>query len=86
MPRNNLPEHSRRRPAVNGPLFSLPALLTIGVAVLVLAGLALLPMMVWQVNPLLWRQLLRLQGALAGFVLGAVVGFLVGRFSGRRRG
>jgi len=39
---------------------------------------------VWQVNPLLWRQLLRLQGAFAGLVLGAVLGFLVGRFTGRR--
>jgi hypothetical protein len=65
-------------------VISLPALLTIGLVLLVLAGLALLPTVVWQVNPLLWRQLLRLQGAFAGLVLGAVLGFLVGRFTGRR--
>jgi hypothetical protein len=67
-----------------GQVISLPALLTIGLALLVLAGLALLPTVVWQVNPLLWRQLLRLQGAFAGLVLGAVLGFLAGRLTGRR--
>lgn len=67
-----------------GQVISLPAMLTIGLALLVLAGLALLPTVVWQVNPMLWRQLLRLQGAFAGLVLGAVLGFLAGRLTGRR--
>ncbi|MFN6340639.1 MAG: hypothetical protein ACK41W_18220 [Cyanobacteriota bacterium] len=65
-------------------MVSWPALLTLGVGLLVLAGLALLPTMVWQVNPLLWRQLLRLQGGVAGLVAGSVLGFLVGRYSRRR--
>lgn len=66
-------------------VISLPALLTIGLVLLVLAGLALLPTVVWQVNPLLWRQLLRLQGAFAGLLVGAALGFLVGRLTARRR-
>jgi len=84
MLRKRSPAPLRQGGARLGQVISLPALLTIGLVLLVLAGLALLPTVVWQVNPLLWRQLLRLQGAFAGLVLGAVLGFLVGRFTGRR--
>jgi hypothetical protein len=84
MPSHRPPAPLRRRAPRLSTVVSLPALLTIGVGVLVLTGLALLPTVVWQVNPLLWRQLLRLQGGLAGLVLGAVLGFLVGRVTGRR--
>jgi hypothetical protein len=83
MARHRPSESPRRRTARIGQVISLPALLTIVVGVLVLAGLALLPTVVWQENPLLWRQLLRLQGGLAGLVVGAVLGFLVGRLMGR---
>lgn len=83
---NHRPSAPQRQPAPRfGRIFSLPALVTVGVGVIVLTGLALLPTIVWQVNPLLWRQLLRLQGGVAGLVLGAVLGFLVGRYTGRRR-
>lgn len=85
MARLRPPAPLRRRGPLLGKLISWPALLTIAVVVLVLAGLALLPTVVWQVNPLLWRQLLRLQGGLAGLVLGAVLGFLIGRFTAHRR-
>jgi hypothetical protein len=75
-----------RRPAAGpGQLFSLPALLALVLGVIVVAGLALLPGVVWQVNPFLWRQLLRVQGGLVGLVLGAPLGFLVGRLTARRR-
>jgi len=84
MLRKRSPAPLRQGGARLGQVISMPALLTIGLILLVLAGLALLPGVVWQVNPLLWRQLLRLQGAFAGLVLGAVLGFLVGRFTGRR--
>lgn len=78
------PAPLRQRGPQLAQVISWPAALTIGVALLVLAGLALLPTVVWQFNPLLWRHLLRLQGAFAGLVVGVVLGFLVGRFSGRR--
>lgn len=84
MPRNRPSDSLRRRPRF-AEVISLPALLTIGVGVLLLAGLAVLPMIVWQFNPMLWRQLLRLQGAVAGFVVGVLVGALLARFSGSRR-
>jgi hypothetical protein len=84
MPSQRPPAPNRRRRPRLSRVVSLPALVTIAVSVLVLAGLALLPTVVWQVNPLLWRQLLRLQGGVAGLVLGAVLGFLVGRLTGRR--
>jgi hypothetical protein len=75
-----------RRPATGlGQVFSLPALLALLLGMVVVAGLALLPGVVWQVNPYLWRQLLRVQGALAGLVVGALLGFLVGRLTARRR-
>ncbi|MEB3156139.1 MAG: hypothetical protein VKO26_01725 [Cyanobacteriota bacterium] len=74
------------RPAAGlGQLFSLPALLALVLGVIVVAGLALLPGVVWQVNPYLWRQLLRVQGGLVGLVVGAPLGFLVGRLTARRR-
>jgi hypothetical protein len=84
MSRNRPPAPLRPRGRKLGQMVSWPALLTLGVGLLVLAGLALLPTMVWQVNPLLWRQLLRLQGGVAGLVAGSVLGFLVGRYSRRR--
>ncbi|MEB3260848.1 MAG: hypothetical protein VKP63_09515 [Cyanobacteriota bacterium] len=68
-----------------GQVFSLPALLALVLGLIVVAGLALLPGVVWQVNPFLWRQLLRVQGGLVGLVLGAPLGFLVGRLTARRR-
>ncbi len=75
-----------RRPAAGlGQVFSIPALLAVLLGLIVVAGLALLPGVVWQVNPFLWRQLLRVQGALAGLVVGALLGFLVGRLTARRR-
>lgn len=75
-----------RRPAAGlGQVFSLPAVLAVLLGLIVVAGLALLPGVVWQVNPFLWRQLLRVQGGLVGLVLGAPLGFLVGRLTARRR-
>ncbi|MBM5815557.1 MAG: hypothetical protein FJ083_02895 [Cyanobacteria bacterium K_Offshore_surface_m2_239] len=75
-----------RRPAAGlGQLFSLPALLALVFGLIVVAGLALLPGVVWQVNPFLWRQLLRVQGGLVGLVVGAPLGFLIGRLTARRR-
>jgi len=75
-----------RRPVAGlGQVFSIPALVAVVLGLIVVAGLALLPGVVWQVNPFLWRQLLRVQGALAGLVVGAVLGFLVGRLTARRR-
>ena len=76
---------SRRQGFRLGQLISLPALLTIVAGLVVVAVLALLPGVVWQVNPSLWRQLLRVQGAVAGLVVGAALGFLAGRLSARRR-
>lgn len=79
------PSPSRRPLSGLGQLFSLPALLSLGLVLVVVAGLALLPGVIWQVNPYLWRQLLRVQGAVAGLVLGALLGFLAGRLTARRR-
>ncbi len=80
------PSPSRRRRGMRlAEVVSLPALAAIVLAVVVIGALALLPSLVWQVNPLLWRQLLRLQGGVVGLVVGAVMGFLVGRFLARRR-
>jgi hypothetical protein len=79
------PSPPRRAGSVLGKVFSLPAFLTIVIGLLIVGGLALLPGIVWQVDPFLWRQLLRAQGAVAGLVLGAVLGFLVGRLTARRR-
>jgi hypothetical protein len=80
------PPSSPRRSTVGlGQVFSLPALLALVMGLIIVAGLALLPGVVWQVNPFLWRQLLRVQGALAGLVVGALLGFLVGRLTARRR-
>lgn len=75
-----------QRPAFGlGQVFSLPALLSLVLALIVVAGLALLPGVVWQVNPTLWRQLLRAQGGVVGLVVGVVLGFLAGRLTARRR-
>lgn len=79
------PSPTRRPTSGIGQLFSLPALLTVIVGLVVVAALALLPGVIWQVNPYLWRQLLRVQGAVAGLVLGAGLGFVAGRLSARRR-
>ncbi len=79
------PSPPRRLASGLGQVFSLPALLALVLGVVVVAGLALLPGVIWQVNPYLWRQLLRVQGAVAGLVLGALLGFLVGRLTARRR-
>jgi hypothetical protein len=80
------PPSPTRRPASGiGQLFSLPALLTLIAVLVVLAVLALLPGVIWQVNPYLWRQLLRVQGGAVGLVVGAGLGFLAGRLSVRRR-
>jgi hypothetical protein len=79
------PTPRRRRSNPIAQVVSLPALFAIVLGLVVLAGLALLPTLVWQTNPLLWRQLLRMQGGAVGLVVGAVLGFLVGRFLGRRR-
>jgi hypothetical protein len=76
---------SPRRDGGLGRVFSLPALLALVFGLIVVAGLALLPGVVWQVNPFLWRQLLRVQGGLVGLVFGAPLGFLVGRLTARRR-
>lgn len=84
MARHSRPTPPRQRALGLAQLISWPALLAVSVAVLVLLGLAFLPTVVWQVNPLLWRQLLRLQGGVAGLVVGAVLGFLAGRLSARR--
>lgn len=85
MPRRRTSSSPRRGGPRLVQVISLPALLTIAVGLLVLAGLAFLPAMVWQLNPLLWKQLLRLQGAFAGLVVGAVLGFLLGRLTAHRR-
>ncbi|MFN7678932.1 MAG: hypothetical protein ACK5QW_10130 [Cyanobacteriota bacterium] len=79
------PTPRRRRSNPIAQVISLPALFAIVLGLVVLAGLALLPTLVWQTNPLLWRQLLRMQGGAVGLVVGAVLGFLVGRFLGPRR-
>jgi hypothetical protein len=80
------PPSPSRRPATGlGRVFSLPALVVVLLGTIVVAGLALLPGIVWQVDPFLWRQLLRVQGALAGLAAGALLGFLVGRLTARRR-
>jgi hypothetical protein len=79
------PSPRRRRSNRLADVVSLPALFTIALALVVLAGLAVLPTLVWQTNPLLWRQLLRMQGGAVGLVVGAGLGFAVGRFLGRRR-
>ncbi|MEB3335361.1 MAG: hypothetical protein VKP70_10285 [Cyanobacteriota bacterium] len=79
------PPPARRQAFGLGRLISLPALITIVVCLLLLAGLALLPGVLWQVNPVLWRQLLRLQAATGGLVVGLVIGFLTGRLTARRR-
>jgi hypothetical protein len=76
---------TRRRGSGIGQVISLPALAAIVLGLIVAAGLALLPGVVWQVNPFLWRQLLRVQGALAGLLLGALLGFAAGRLTARRR-
>ncbi|MFM1798454.1 MAG: hypothetical protein RLZZ117_732 [Cyanobacteriota bacterium] len=80
------PSSPSRRPLSGlGRLFSLPALLAVLLGAIVVAGLALLPGIVWQVDPFLWRQLLRVQGGLAGLVVGGLLGFLAGRLTARRR-
>jgi hypothetical protein len=66
-------------------VFSLPALLTLIAALVVVAVLALLPGVIWQVNPYLWRQLLRVQGGVVGLVVGGGLGFMAGRLTVRRR-
>jgi hypothetical protein len=76
---------SRRLVGGLGQVFSLPALLALVLGLILVAGLALLPGVVWQVNPFLWRQLLRVQGGVVGLVVGAPLGFLVGRLTARRR-
>jgi hypothetical protein len=79
------PAPTRRLSSGIGQVFSLPALLTLIAALVVVAVLALLPGVIWQVNPYLWRQLLRVQGGVVGLVVGAGLGFLAGRLSARRR-
>ena len=79
------PSPTRRPASLLGQVFSLPALLSLVLGLVVVAGLALLPGVIWQVNPYLWRQLLRVQGAVAGLVLGALLGFFAGRLTARRR-
>lgn len=79
------PSPSRRSASGIGQLFSLPALLSLVLALIVVAALALLPGVVWQVNPTLWRQLLRAQGGVVGLVVGILLGFLAGRLTARRR-
>jgi hypothetical protein len=79
------PAPSRRPASGLGQLFSLPALLTLMAALVVVGVLALLPGVIWQVNPYLWRQLLRVQGGVVGLVVGGGLGFLAGRLTVRRR-
>ena len=79
------PAPSRRPASGHGQLFSLPALLTLIAALVVVAVLALLPGVIWQVNPYLWRQLLRVQGGVVGRVVGGGLGLLAGRRPVRRR-
>lgn len=79
------PSPPRRGGSFLGKVFSLPALLTLVIGLFIVGGLALLPGIVWQVDPFLWRQLLRAQGAAVGLVLGSVLGFLLGRLTARRR-
>ncbi|MFN9624224.1 MAG: hypothetical protein ACK587_15545 [Cyanobacteriota bacterium] len=79
------PSPSRRPASAIGQVFSLPALLTLIAALVVVAVLALLPGVIWQVNPYLWRQLLRVQGGVVGLVVGGGLGFMAGRLTVRRR-
>jgi hypothetical protein len=82
----NRPPSPSRRPVTGlGRLISLPALITIVVSLILLAALALLPGVLWQVNPVLWRQLMRLQAAAGGLLVGLVLGFLIGRLTALRR-